>query len=108
MPAYQIVASFVFGGLLVIFLMVAFFMGGNLTGTQRRVLGILSALAAGVLAFFLTGAIELTLEGAWSDTTKMVVRATGGIAVFIFVMWWWRDDFATSKLPGNGGPTPQP
>src|SRR5207237_957094 len=48
-----------------------------------------SASLAGLFAFFLTGGMELNLKSPNSPFGAVVVRTTGTIGVFAFVLLWW-------------------
>jgi hypothetical protein len=106
MSSNAIVAC-VFGGIFALTLIAAFFVGGNLTRPQIRLLAVFSSVMAALLTFFMSGTIELTAEGQTSDGMKLVIRATAGLAVLVFVFLWWQSDFSPAKL-GPGGPSGAP
>ena len=98
------IVACVFGGIFTVTLIVAYFVGGNLTRAQGRILALFSSIMAALLTFFMSGAIEITAEGQLAEGTKFVVRATTGLAVLVFVILWWQSDFSPAKLGAGGGP----
>src|SRR3972149_5911926 len=86
----RIGASWVFGGLLFLFFVGVFvFAPATLPEFKQRMLAIACALLSGLFAFFLTG--DMGLDVKWSSPRfgRLAVKATGGIAVFVFVLLWW-------------------
>src|SRR5438067_4751010 len=76
-------ATWIFGSLLLAFsLWVFVFAPDTLPEYKHRMLGILLALLSGLFAFFLTGDMGLEIKSIESRFGKVVVEATGGIAVF--------------------------
>jgi hypothetical protein len=79
----QRLASWIFGTLLLAFAMTMLLWGPEtLPLYKHRVLGILSALLAGLFTYFLLGSVTLASD-------KVPVKATSGVAVFVLVLWWW-------------------
>lgn len=61
---------------------------GCIDPARLRILGIVCALAAGLSGVFMSGELSIF----WEPTTalgKVVVRGVGGMALFVFVLWWW-------------------
>ncbi|HJP94617.1 MAG TPA: hypothetical protein VJ875_21835, partial [Pyrinomonadaceae bacterium] len=56
---------------------------------KQRMLAIFCALLAGLVGFFLTGDISVNLVSPDNRLGKLAVKATGGIAMFAFVLVWW-------------------
>jgi len=84
-------ASWVFGLLLLIFLIWVFvFAPDTLPDYKQRMLGVFLALLGGLFAFFLTGDIGLEIQWIQSRFGELGIKATGGVAVFVLVLvWWW-------------------
>lgn len=91
---YQIIASFLFGSLFVVFLVTAYHRGGVLSVPQQRILAVLAALTAGLFGAFLTGAIASSVSG--------VLQVSGGFFLFVVVLLWWFSDFRPRKAPETG------
>jgi hypothetical protein len=88
-------ANWVFGLLLLAFVLWVFvFAPETLPEYKQRLLGVILAVMAGLLTFFLTGDIGLELQSIQSRFGKLLVKATGGIAVFVLVLVWWWSPFA--------------
>ena len=97
--------SWIFGGLLLVFILGVFIWAPNsLPPFKQQLLAFICALLAGLFAFFFTGIIGLTGRiGDWR------VQATGGIGVFILVLWWWFSDRAPVKAQKISAPdAPEP
>lgn len=87
--------SWVFGSLLLILLIGVFFFGPDtLPEYRQRLLALLAALLAGLFGFFLTGDVGLQLNWVASRFGDVGVRATGGLALFVFVLVWWLSPLA--------------
>jgi hypothetical protein len=81
-------ATWVFGSVLLVFAVWVFiFAPDTLPEYKHRMLGILLALLSGLFAFFLTGDMGLEIKSIESRFRKVGVKATGGIAVFVLVLW---------------------
>ncbi len=88
-------ATWVFGSLLLAFSVWVFvFAPDTLPEYKHRMLGIFLALLSGLFAFFLTGDMGLEIKSLESRFGKVGVKATGGIAVFTLVLWWWSSPLA--------------
>jgi len=104
------IASWVFGGLFALFLMavVAYRLtiGGSqpIDPTVNHILGIICAVLAGLFAFFLSGTVAVQLGGEASSAGNIAVQATGGLALFVLVLWWWRSDLAPTKVQESSQP----
>jgi len=78
--------------LLLLFLLAIFVFGPDeLAWWRQKLLSLFCALLAGLFAYFLTGNVSV-LSG------RVKVRATGGFAVFILVLWWWGSPSAPVKV----------
>jgi hypothetical protein len=75
-----------FAGLLVTFLMVAFFRAPRLSGDQRSILKFLSALCAAFSGIMIAGDALFRLNR--SGNTQLAVSGTAGFALF-FVVWFF-------------------
>jgi hypothetical protein len=81
-------ATWVFGSVLLLFAVWVFIFAPNtLPEYKHRMLGIFLALLWGLFAFFLTGDLGLEIKALESRFGKLGVKATGGIAVFVLVLW---------------------
>ena len=88
-------ATWIFGSVLLIFSVWVFiFAPDMLPEYKHRMLGIFLALLSGLFAFFLTGDMGLEIKSLESRFGKVGVKATGGIAVFVLVLWWWSSPLA--------------
>ena len=100
-------ASWVFGGLFAIFLMAVvgyrLTIGGSqpIDPTVNRILGIICAVLAGLFAFFFTGTVAVQLGASAGSKGNIAVQATGGLALFVLVLWWWRSNLAPIKVAGE-------
>ncbi len=79
---------------LAFFVCVFIFAPERLPEYKQRMVAIISALLAGLLAYFLTGEMGLKINSISSRFGKVRVQATGGIAVFVFVLLWWFSPWA--------------
>jgi hypothetical protein len=87
------IASWVFVSLLIVFL--GAIVGYRELAPARRpidanthmILGLLCSLLAGLAAFFMTGDIAVQVSG---QQIGLGAQATGGVGLFVFVLWWWR------------------
>lgn len=80
-----VVGLLLFGFLVYVFQ----FAPSPLSTDKQRILAIVCALLAGLLGFYLTGDMGLTLTSAETRLGKVAVKATEGLAVFVFVLVWW-------------------
>jgi hypothetical protein len=84
-------AAWVFGGVLLLFLMfvvVANMWGLKVDQTFHRVLGFLCATAAGFFGFFFSGSVALQITGTLAGA-NIAVQAFSGMALFVLMLWWW-------------------
>ncbi len=99
------IASWIFGSLLLVFLLVVFWFGPkNLPRHKKRILAFISSLLAGLS--FLTGDILLAYEADLGLGGKLGIQAVGGVALFVLVLLWWWSDFgplAKKEDENNGG-----
>lgn len=93
----QALASWIFGSLLLIFLMWAFVFGPDkLSSEKKKLLGLFAALLAGLFGFFFTGNLGIDAVTQYSEATKVTIKAGGGAAFFVLVFFLW------SKKKGLG------
>lgn len=85
-------ASWVFGSIILLVLIVMFFLVPNPTEFQRGLARFFVALSAGFLAFFLVGGV--LLSGGWGGIT---IGAAGGFAVFVGIQFFF-DPFPAGKV----------
>jgi tetratricopeptide (TPR) repeat protein len=80
----------IFGGVGIVFLIAVFFFKENtLTLPQNKILGAMAAFTFGTLAFLMTGSIGVDGEGTLPRFGKVTLRAAGGMAIFVTVLFWW-------------------
>jgi hypothetical protein len=92
-------ATWVFGGLLLAFLMGVFlFAPATLPAYKSPILALLAALLAGLFGWVLSGAITIRIDALKSRFGDIAVRATGGVALFVLVLLWW------PPIPNGGDP----
>lgn len=95
----QTLATWVFACLLLIFFVCVFiFAPEKLPVFKQRMLAISSALLAGLFAFFFTGKVGLKITSIQTRFGDFGVRASGGVAVFVFVLLWWLSPWAPVEV----------
>ncbi len=86
----QSMGSWVFGGILLLFYLWVFLKGPDvLPDYKLRMLGVLSALLAGLFVYFISGSVLLKVSQQLSSAASIGVRAGGGIAAVVGMMAWW-------------------
>ena len=105
---HQSLATWVFGGLLLLFLFAVFaFAPATLPDYKHRILAVCAALLAGLFGWFLSGDIGVRIKALKSRFGDVAIRATGGLALFVLVLVWWLSPLApvtsTVSEAGNGG-----
>lgn len=92
------VGTWVFGALLLVFFVWVFAFGPNtLPEFRLRILAILSAMLAGLFGYFLTGDVGVKFDATRKGEKAQVkwgIKATGGFALFVIVLYWWFSPFA--------------
>ena len=93
----QTKASWLFGGLFAIFLLLVFVFGPQtLPSYKQQLLAYICSLLAGFFAIFFTGSLlmqtTLPLPGKW------VVQGGAGFALFLVVLFWWRSPSAPVSI----------
>jgi hypothetical protein len=89
------VGTWVFGGLLLTFIIGVFiFAPPDLPEFKHRLLAICAALLAGFFAYFLTGDLGIEIKSLQSRFGDMVLKAAGGLAMFVLVLLWWLSPLA--------------
>lgn len=87
-------ATWIFGSLLFIFFIAVFvFAPASLPEFKHRLLALLSALLAAFFGYFLTGNMNIEIAKE-SKIGQPAVKATGGVALFVLVLWWWMSPLA--------------
>src|SRR5580704_373687 len=98
----QRTAAWIFGSLSFAFLVAVFWLApAAIDPVRQQILAIFSSLLAGLFGYFLTGATRLVGEGKFSRFGKVGLQATGGAALFVLVLLWWRSDRALVKQLGQ-------
>ncbi len=96
---HQIIATWLFGGLTFLFLICVFIFAPNeLPPFKHKLLSLFSALLAGFFTFFLSGSLGLSGRPGLPFMGEIGLRATGGIAIFVFVLLWWNSELAPVKV----------
>jgi hypothetical protein len=91
-------ASWIFGSILLGFIILVFaFAPSELRDFKVRILAFSCALVAGLFGFFMTGDVGLRFTSGQTKMGKFVVRATGGLALFVLVLLWWFSSSAPIK-----------
>jgi hypothetical protein len=86
-------AAWIFGGLtLLVIIYIVLFGPKELPPYRHQSLGILCAVLCGLFAYFFTGTIEVG-----GEMLGIKVRAAGGVAFFVLVLFWWHSDVAPIK-----------
>jgi len=87
----QELASWIFGGLAFLFLLMLIVLPLRKFPLWKvKTLAIITALTSGLFVSFLTGSIVLSVEPEFNTWGKTAIQAGGGIALFVFVLLWWR------------------
>ena len=93
--------TWVFGSLLLAFLFCVFaFAPDALPEFRLRILAVSSALLAGLFGYFLSGDIGVNFDLARKHGEREVkrgIKATGGFALFVIVLYWWFSPFALDR-----------
>lgn len=98
----QSLGSWIFGSITLLFLMGCFiFKRRKIHIWQERLLAFICAISSGLFAFFFTGRIFLAIEYELPQKATLTIQATGGLAIFVLVLFWWFKAGAspTSKIP---------
>src|SRR6266513_3752164 len=86
-------AAWVFGGIaLGVLIWIVLFGPKELPPYRHQALGILCAVLCGLFGYFFTGTIRFVSKGSVSIWGKIGIQAGGGIALFVFVLLWWKSD----------------
>jgi hypothetical protein len=84
---YQLWIGVGFTSFLIVFLMIAFFKGGELTIQQAQILRFFSALCAGFAGAAFVGEATVTVNQTIGQGGKLVATGTAGFALF-FIVWF--------------------
>jgi hypothetical protein len=92
--------SWIFGSLLLVFILGVFiFVRETLPRFKHQLLAFICALLAGLFAYFFTGTMQLAGNiGLKGGVGSLGVQASGGIGVFVLVLWWWSSGWAPDKV----------
>jgi hypothetical protein len=82
-PLFVWIPALCFAGLLIVFLLVAFFTTPNLTEDRRWIVSLIFPLLAGFSTIFMGGAVLLQVSGTTHSGLKFSISAVAGVAVFI-------------------------
>ncbi|MFL6260537.1 MAG: carboxypeptidase-like regulatory domain-containing protein [Thermoanaerobaculia bacterium] len=83
-------ATWIFGGLFIAFLLAVFaFAPPVLPAFKQRILAVVSALLAGLFAYFFTGDLEVTGKAGKGILGQLAIKGSGGTAAFVIVLAWW-------------------
>jgi hypothetical protein len=91
-----IVLAFAFGCVFVTVVLALAFVGGNLDDRRFEILRIVLALAGGGVGGVIPGFLDLNMKAG----TKWVLRAGGGLAVFV-VLYFWSPAHWVAPQPGS-------
>jgi hypothetical protein len=95
---HRVLASWVFGTLLLIFFLYVFLFGPEeLPRYKHDILKLIGALLAALFTFFLSGSIGIKDGEVHSALGRLEIRAAGGIAVFLIVLMSWASGDAPIK-----------
>lgn len=104
MNRQRTVGIWVFGSVLLLLSVSAFiYAPDQLPEYKQRLLAIASALVSGLVGFFLTGSIGLKIKPAQTPLGELTVRSTGGLALFVLVLWWWLSPLAPMPVAKESG-----
>lgn len=82
--------SWIFGGFLLAFYIGVFLFGPSVISDQKhQMLGLISAILAGLFAFFMSGSL-MGESDRLKSVAGLTIRATGGLAAAAGVLIWWR------------------
>lgn len=97
---YQRLASWIFGGFSFLFLIGVFiFSPESLPAFKHKILAIISAILCGLFTYFFTGTIKLDAK---FPKIGIVLRAAGGVAMFLVVLFWYNSDYAPVRSVDEG------
>ncbi len=95
----KVKASGIFGFVLfAFFVYVIIFVPSVLPEFKQRILAIFSGLFSGLFVYFLAGDIILQSKSIKTPFGKISIKTTGGVAVFILVIWWWFSPLAPVSI----------
>ncbi len=81
--------SLVFSGVLILFLMAAFFLREHIGPQHQQILRFLASLCGGFAGGFFTGDLAVKSTVAFANGNPLAVGATGGAAVFFLVFFFY-------------------
>ncbi|MBF00495.1 hypothetical protein [Flavobacterium coralii] len=89
--------SIIYGSvLLVFFLGLILFGPENLSEYKHNLIAIISSLLVGIFGFFISGDIGITINSDLVNNKigKIAIQASGGAALFVLSMIWWKSPVA--------------
>src|SRR5713101_3475131 len=90
-------ASWIFGAALLIFLGGIVVWRPVLDTIGQRIVAFFCALLAGFFAFFFTGSLAVNIVGQAITYGNLGVQAGGGLAAFALMLWWFLSPWAPIK-----------
>jgi len=91
----QRLASWIFGSLLLAFVIGETLFGpDSLPPFKQRLVGFISAVVAGALAYLFTGELGIQLGWLSARFGQVAVKGAGGLAAFVLVLVWWQSPLA--------------
>lgn len=102
---HQLIATYLFGVLLFCFMAAAYFVDPReITPAKDRILGFVAASLAGFFGYFFAGTVGLSIVGPKSRFGTASVKATGAVALFVLVLWWWFQSASPVHRQSDLGP----
>src|SRR5437868_15546179 len=89
--------NLVYGSVLLLFFLGLIMFGPNeLPQYKHSLIAIISSILVGIFGFFFTGEIGIRISSKLLENKigKIALQATGGIALFVVSMIWWRSPLA--------------
>jgi hypothetical protein len=91
------IINLVYGSLLLLFFIGLILFGPEkLPQYKHNLIAVISSLLIGIFGYFLTGEVGLKMNSTLFENKigKIAIQASGGIALFILAMIWWRSPLA--------------
>ena len=91
-------ATWTFGALFILFLVGFFILSpSSLPLFKQRIVAVISALLAGLFAYFFTGDLGVNFSSSKNSPWRLAIKGTGGLAAFALVLVWWFSPFSPLK-----------
>ncbi|NBB26974.1 SH3 domain-containing protein [Cellulophaga sp. BC115SP] len=87
------IINIVYGSLLLLFFMGLIVFGPEkLSEYKHNLIAVISSLLVGIFGYFLTGEVGLKINSKFLENKvgKIAIQASGGVALFVLTMVWWR------------------